>query len=388
MGAAPSIITLPSTSIAKDIEALKAICPSRFRVDKATNDSETIIISQNDTNAVLTTTDGSLTVVLVAIPVAAANRVISNRITFVLQEQEMKNVVNRCEDMRLLTKTITTPRPPSHQAQVLSLDQDTSIVSMAELNLPGGAAVALVSPSMVVGSAARLELGKKLAESLARSLPKGITRANSINNKVSTTNSTRKQKQEQPHISTTTTPRSTPEHRQSLGVGRSVSSPRTPTINNIGMSLRSPRQSPHHQRSLSPSKLSNQQRHFAKLVGSNNLGDAMDVPLFPTLKISSLHLNGKYKQDFHANSRVPIPIETELFVGHMVFLIRPTGPLGQVGSKPSAAGDSHWSARAFANKNRRIMVQLQGKFKYEPKGVVYAGLEASTELRLGRLSRG
>ena len=108
-----------------------------------------------------------------------------------------------------------------------------------------------------------------------------------------------------------------------------------------------------------------------------------EPPSFPTLKISSLHLNGKYKHDLVPNARTLIPIETELFVGHLVFLMRSTDVTGQL-----AEVDAIYNESFFDHKNRRLVVQVQGKFKYEPKGIVYAGLEAANDTPMGRLSKG
>ena len=385
MGAAPSIITVPSTSISKDVECLKALCPSRFRL----HPNDNIHTTYDATMAVLTDKNGPLTLVLVAIPVAAANRIAANRITFVVPEAELKSVVNRSEHLRLWIKTHPPTTSNNHnnsnnKGSDYELEPEKP-VHMAEVNLPGGAGFALVSPSMLSTNAGPQELGRQLAESMLQSLPKGLSRANS-----------------QPRRSLST-PRAAPERRQSFGgvrrqslggsTGRS-----TPTNSQkrvapllLPVSRASPRAfqtntscstpssiNPHY--SLSPTF---QKSTLKKNNNINTITAATDTisndppPSFPTLKFSSLHLNGKYKHDFCANARAPIPIETELFVGHMVFLLR-----------LADAADAVWDEKIFAHTSRRLVLQLQGKFKYEPKGPVYAGLEASHDLHMGRLSKG
>ena len=404
MGAAPSILTVPSTSITKDVECLKALCPGRFRPahhdENHPSGSDFALPNENDTTAILTDTKNSgLTLVFVAIPVAAASRIVANRVTFVVPDAELKSVVNRCETMRLSLKTHPPFKNTSNNNTTRGSDYDlepTKPIEMAEVNLPGGAGFALVSPSMMMtGQAQQQELGQKLAESLLQSLPKGISRTNSLR-----------------QLRSVSTPRATPERRQSLG-GGSTSGRFTPTQlqtreRPLPMSRPSPRASPRNSNTanngynfsptmLKSSKLkkSNSYNNIVNLIGNNNNNhqkkDAIhhhhhhnsEPPSFPTLKFSSLHLNGKYKHDFVPNARASIPIETELFVGHMLFLMRSTDVTGH-----RAEVDDVYNQDFFDDKNRRLVMQVQGKFKYEPKGTVYAGMEASNDSHLGRLSKG
>lgn len=361
MGAAPSIITVPSTSISRDVETLKALCPSRFQLEKPPSYSDG---THHETMAIMTDKSVPLTIILAAIPVPAASRIASNRVTFVLPESEIRSMVNRCADMRLLNK------PPQEQISENTVDN----FQMAEFNLPGGAGVALVAPSMVNGSTARFELAKKLAESLTLSLPKGVARTASNRGLVVLGKG-----------AAPLTPRQTPERRQSFGSGRRPSplgdtqvrsmAPPQQQGGRLSESPRytSPRRSASpssRRRSVSPSKRKQQQQQQMEL---------MDFPSFPSLKFNTLHLNAKYRGDFFPNARIPIPVETELFVGRMVFLLQ-----------SDETEDSFWKERIFAHKKptRRLVLQVQGKFKYDPRGLVYAGFEASNDLRLGRMSKG
>ena len=416
MGAAPSIITVPSTSITKDVECLKALCPGRFRPahhDENHPSGSDFALPNNDEHdatVILTDTKNSgLTLVFVAIPVAAASRIAAvNRVTFVVPDAELKSVVNRCETMRLSLKTHPPPKNTgsnnnsTRSGSDYDLEAPTKPLEMAEVNLPGGAGFALVSPSMMAGPGQQQELGQKLAESLLQSLPKGIARTNSLRQLRSVVSST---------------PRASPERRQSLGGGSTSGRSTTPTQQLLQarerplplMSRPSPRASPRsssntasHGYNLSPTMLkssklkkSSSYNNIVNLISNNNTNNQKldgihhhhhhnsEPPSFPTLKFSSLHLNGKYKHDFVPNARTSIPIETELFVGHMVFLMRSTDVTGHL-----AEVDEVYNQDFFDDKNRRLVMQVQGKFKYEPKGTVYAGMEASNDSQLGRLSKG
>jgi len=78
------------------------------------------------------------------------------------------------------------------------------------------------------------------------------------------------------------------------------------------------------------------------------------------------------------NTQSPIPFETDLFQGEVLFLVKP--------SKPEE--DPYWHDRMFSKKKRRIFVQLQGKFKRKPVGTVYAGSEVSDPMKLGLVTKG
>jgi len=103
------------------------------------------------------------------------------------------------------------------------------------------------------------------------------------------------------------------------------------------------------------------------------------LPDFPSLNVSSTINSMNDKDNFPINSRVPIPIETDLFVGEMLLIIRPSNP---------EKDDPYWNSKVFKKKKRRIVIQIQGKLKHKPKGVLYAGAEISKQMELGFVARG
>lgn len=82
---------------------------------------------------------------------------------------------------------------------------------------------------------------------------------------------------------------------------------------------------------------------------------------------------------FPLNSETPIPVETELFVGQLLLIMRPKDP---------AQDDPFWNERIFAKKKRRVAMQLQGKLKYTPQGTLMAGMEISNPMNLGLIASG
>jgi hypothetical protein len=121
-------------------------------------------------------------------------------------------------------------------------------------------------------------------------------------------------------------------------------------------------------------------------------GENADVPLdsvaadstsqvassIPSLQLKLLDQGGKQPSSFPLNSRIPIPVETDLFKGNIICIVRPSNP----------EDDPYWNDRIFSKKKRRLVVQIQGQFKYEPKGVVYAGAEVSDPMKLGLITKG
>ncbi|KAL3674784.1 hypothetical protein V7S43_000712 [Phytophthora oleae] len=79
-------------------------------------------------------------------------------------------------------------------------------------------------------------------------------------------------------------------------------------------------------------------------------------------------------EDLEMNSRTPIPFETELFVGHALFLVR---------TQPE---DPHY-AELFAGKRRMFWIQVQGRFKQAPSGPVYLGGELPARIAPGVFTR-
>ena len=102
-----------------------------------------------------------------------------------------------------------------------------------------------------------------------------------------------------------------------------------------------------------------------------------NLPEFPTLDVSLLSTQERFEQ-YPVNSPTAIPFETELFVGKMIFILRPEDP----------TTDPYWNERLFSKRKRRFVFQLQGKFKRTPRGTVYAGAEISDPMRIGLVAKG
>ena len=101
-------------------------------------------------------------------------------------------------------------------------------------------------------------------------------------------------------------------------------------------------------------------------------------PLFPTIDVSSLGVDGSF-QPLQVNSRVPVPIETALFSGCALFLVRP---------EPEAA-DTYYMGKVFRGRRRRFEVQMQGRFKAATPGGVFTGGEVELpQMQLGLLTKG
>eukprot|EP00980_Cylindrotheca_fusiformis_P008165 scaffold1729_cov117-Cylindrotheca_fusiformis.AAC.3 len=99
--------------------------------------------------------------------------------------------------------------------------------------------------------------------------------------------------------------------------------------------------------------------------------------LIPSLESKYLSRGGQLVP-FQLNCQSEVPVETDLFVGKMMFLVRPTEP----------KDDPYWNERIFSKKKRRFIILLQGKLKYEPQGPLYAGLEVSDPMKLGLMTSG
>ena len=99
---------------------------------------------------------------------------------------------------------------------------------------------------------------------------------------------------------------------------------------------------------------------------------------FPSLAVSVLEKNDKITTGFPINSQEPIPVETDLFKGRMLMLVKPV----------HAEDDPYWTERLFSKKKRRFVFKLQGKFKRVPEGTLYAGGEISNPMQLGLVAKG
>lgn len=102
------------------------------------------------------------------------------------------------------------------------------------------------------------------------------------------------------------------------------------------------------------------------------------LPKFPSLEFKLLDQDGK-PSNLPLNAREPVDIETDFFKGKIILLIRPPNP---------ETDDPYWNERLWSQKKRRIVLQIQGKFKREPEGMIYAGAEVSEQMKLGLLTRG
>jgi hypothetical protein len=99
--------------------------------------------------------------------------------------------------------------------------------------------------------------------------------------------------------------------------------------------------------------------------------------LFPSLRVETLAKEGRYR-GFPLNTEQPVPVETDLFKGSILLTMRPANP----------EDDPYWNDRIFSKKKRRVVLQMQGKFKYKPEGIVFAGMEVSNPMNLGLLASG
>lgn len=112
-----------------------------------------------------------------------------------------------------------------------------------------------------------------------------------------------------------------------------------------------------------------------------NTSTTYQLPKFPTLDVKLLGINNQY-ENFTLNSQIPVDIETNLFIGKMNMILRPMND--------PATEDPYWYERIFSKKKRRIVIQIQGKFKYIPTNgnIIYAGAEISNQMKLGLITRG
>lgn len=101
--------------------------------------------------------------------------------------------------------------------------------------------------------------------------------------------------------------------------------------------------------------------------------------IIPSLATNVLSFDGNY-QPLSLNSQIPIPVETELFKGQILLLLKP--------AEDPAKTDPYWNDKIFSKKKRRIIFQLQGKLKYKPTGTIYAGMEVSDPMKLGLIANG
>ena len=99
--------------------------------------------------------------------------------------------------------------------------------------------------------------------------------------------------------------------------------------------------------------------------------------LFPSIHVETLAKEGRYR-GFPLNTEQPVPVETDLFKGSILLTMVPANP----------EDDPYWNDKIFSKKKRRVILQMQGKLKYKPEGVVFAGMEVSNPMNLGLLASG
>lgn len=479
MGAGPSIISLPSTTVNKDVEVFKGICPSRFRCEQVIEEESkskcTAYNNLQQATTILCDKQSSLTILLVPIPYAATKRIVTNQMTFVLNESELSRIITRCQQWR--PHLIQWKKRNSTSSKSHVTVKPYEIGAIAELKLPGGASIALISPSAMSTKQERHNMALTLAQSMTHSLPKAvIVRTNSYNpptprsrnttpvshhhvniesSRVPTPSDEQREGPERddrspsgvatgtdetsardgpplikhsrshsnnqltidsassgcpPHPNTTPKQRVTRHHsygttKRNLNNNNGRFSPSSISIHSMGSSgnmsiAAAPKMlSPVQRGKLSPSALGYGSQYWPwtpkRATTSNSFKDRQQkekqkqtvseemINKFPSLRCNLLHLNGKYQSDIVINSQQPFKVETELFIGQMVLIVRP--PEEDI----EKAILDYWNQKIFAHKQRRFMIQIQGKFKYEPKGIVFAGLEASNnDLQLGRLTKG
>jgi len=98
---------------------------------------------------------------------------------------------------------------------------------------------------------------------------------------------------------------------------------------------------------------------------------------FPSLAMSVLS-NKEVLPGFQINTRVGVPIESDLFVGQVLLIMRP----------PDPNDDPYYNEKVFSKKKRRFEIQIQGKFKYVPTGTIWCGMEITQEMKLGLVAKG
>ena len=127
----------------------------------------------------------------------------------------------------------------------------------------------------------------------------------------------------------------------------------------------------------SPAKSSTGVQSPTKPGGGGITANDRCLPRFPNLEAKLMQQNGNY-EDFQINTTEAQEFETELFKGKVLILLKPAKP----------EDDPYWTEKIFSKKQRRIVVQVQGKFKKQPQGTVYLGGETPQPLQIGLLSRG
>ena len=123
---------------------------------------------------------------------------------------------------------------------------------------------------------------------------------------------------------------------------------------------------------------SEKSHHHAQLIDQDQPFDAPPYQ-FPSLDMSVVLSDTDVIPGFTINSRKGVPIESDLFIGKVLLMMRPPN---------SAEDDPYYHQHIFSKKKRRFEIQIQGKFKYIPKGTVWVGFEVTEQMQLGLVSKG
>ena len=103
-----------------------------------------------------------------------------------------------------------------------------------------------------------------------------------------------------------------------------------------------------------------------------------DAPDINVLSTKIMQGQGTWDSNFAINAKEPYPFETELFQGELLLLVRP----------PKLEDDPYWSDRIFSKKKRRLVLNVQGKFKRPIQGTLYVGGEITSTMNLSLFTRG
>jgi Protein of unknown function (DUF1769) len=299
MGNCPSVNSVPSSNVSRDISLLQRLFPDTFQVESISNDSD----NNRNSSATLYANNGRLTLILVAVPKETSQSRVATAL--VMDGSDIKAVMKRQQ---------------SKPANGVSIKEE---FVTADITLPGGSVLVLAPPNMLGNTAGRQRLAEMLTKYSDR--PPQIGR------------------EQNGHSSARTV----------VAV--------EPQIDNGNRKI----------------STSNPQEIADNSSTAND--DVQKLPSFPTLDFRLLQEKGQLQPNFPLNSRTATPFETDLFKGKVLVLLRPQKPEQE---------DPYWNEKIWKHKQRRVIVQVQGKFKREPKGSLYAGGEISDPMKLGLLARG
>jgi hypothetical protein len=346
-----SVTIIHSTSIFDDRDVLLNILPPRFYQDSNDNDDENNDgdTSSSSSRRMISLTDGVCTIVILPATTSTstptATTITSYATILLSDEMEIHTISEQSSKMRMVVL------PQVYELELMSRTaQSTYHIDsqrpsrILKLNLPGGCSITFTTTRTLQNPTTR----RKMIEFMIV----GPQQTNNNKNKTTTTTTTT---MPAPFL----TPQPKPKNNYSSS-SRSLGS-----TNSMKRTLSLPQMIP----PLVTTTTTPSQQHQQQRRGYNRI--------FPTLRTNVLSGNGQYVP-FFLNSTTPIPIETDLFVGHLVLVMRPIIP----------SEDPYWNDQIFSKKKRRVVMQLQGKFKYKPKGTIYAGMEISHPMNLGLIASG